>query len=344
MISEIVIDAQPKEVSIAILEDKNLVEFQNESNAVSFSVGDIYLGKVHKLMPGLNAAFVDVGYEKDAFLHYLDLGTQFNSLNAYTKNVIANKGKQQQLSKFHLLPEIPKEGTIADILKPGQEILVQIAKEPISTKGPRLTSEISIAGRFLVLMPFSDKISVSTKIKSAEERLRLKQLLQSITPRNFGVIVRTVAEGKRVAELDSELKVLLKRWDEVMARLVKAKAKAPSLIFEETSRTVVILRDILNASFEHIHVNDPVAFEELRDYVQLIMPEKVDIVKLYKDKLPIFDTFGVTRQIKSSFGKTVSFKSGAYLIVEHTEALHVIDVNSGIARNRTRGRSRMRLM
>jgi ribonuclease G len=298
VISEIVIDAQPKEVSIAILEDKNLVEFQNESTAVSFSVGDIYLGKVHKLMPGLNAAFVDVGYEKDAFLHYLDLGTQFNSLNAYTKNVIANKGKQQQLSKFHLLPEIPKEGTIADILKPGQEILVQIAKEPISTKGPRLTSEISIAGRFLVLMPFSDKISVSTKIKSAEERLRLKQLLQSITPRNFGVIVRTVAEGKRVAELDSELKVLLKRWDEVMARLVKAKAKAPSLIFEETSRTVVILRDILNASFEHIHVNDPRVFEELRDYVQLIMPEKVDIVKLYKDKLPIFDTFGVTRQIK----------------------------------------------
>lgn len=327
MTSEIVIDVQPKEVSIAILEDKNLVEFQQESNAVSFSVGDIYLGRVHKLMPGLNAAFVDVGYEKDAFLHYLDLGTQFNSMNAYTKHVISNKNKQHQLSKFHLLPEIPKEGTIADILKPGQDILVQIAKEPISTKGPRLTSEISIAGRFLVLMPFSDKISVSTKIKSAEERLRLKQLLQSITPRNFGVIVRTVAEGKRVAELDTELKVLLKRWDEVLARLVKA--KAPSLIFEETSRTVVILRDILNASFEHIHVNDPQVYEELKDYVQLIMPEKAGIVKLYKDKLPIFDTFGVTRQIKSSFGKTVSFRSGAYLIIEHTEALHVIDVNSG---------------
>ncbi len=327
MTSEIVIDVQPKEVSIAILEDKNLVEFQQESNAVSFSVGDIYLGRVHKLMPGLNAAFVDVGYEKDAFLHYLDLGTQFNSMNAYAKQVIANKNKQHQLSKFHLLPEIPKEGTIADILKPGQDILVQIAKEPISTKGPRLTSEISIAGRFLVLMPFSDKISVSTKIKSAEERLRLKQLLQSITPRNFGVIVRTVAEGKRVAELDTELKVLLKRWDEVLSRLTKA--KAPSLIFEETSRTVVILRDILNASFEHIHVNDPQAFEELKDYVQLIMPEKAGIVKLYKDKLPIFDTFNVTRQIKSSFGKTVSFRSGAYLIIEHTEALHVIDVNSG---------------
>ncbi|NLE32645.1 MAG: ribonuclease E/G, partial [Bacteroidales bacterium] len=307
MTSEIVIDVQPKEVSIAILEDKNLVEFQQESNAVSFSVGDIYLGRVHKLMPGLNAAFVDVGYEKDAFLHYLDLGTQFNSMNAYAKQVIANKNKQHQLSKFHLLPEIPKEGTIADILKPGQDILVQIAKEPISTKGPRLTSEISIAGRFLVLMPFSDKISVSTKIKSAEERLRLKQLLQSITPRNFGVIVRTVAEGKRVAELDTELKVLLKRWDEVLSRLTKA--KAPSLIFEETSRTVVILRDILNASFEHIHVNDPQAFEELKDYVQLIMPEKAGIVKLYKDKLPIFDTFNVTRQIKSSFGKTVSFRS-----------------------------------
>lgn len=327
MTTEIVIDVQPKEVSIAILEDKNLVEFQQETNSISFSVGDIYLGRVHKLMPGLNAAFVDVGYDKDAFLHYLDLGTQFNSLNAYTKTVVANKNKQHLLSKFHLLPEIPKEGTIAEILKPGQEILVQIAKEPISTKGPRLTSEISIAGRFLVLMPFSDKISVSTKIKSAEERVRLKQLLQSITPRNFGVIVRTVAEGKKVAELDTELKVLLKRWDEVMYRL--AKSKSPSLIFEETSRTVVILRDILNSSFEHIHVNSPQAFEEIRDYVQLIMPEKVDIVKQYKDNLPIFDTFGVTRQIKSAFGKTVSFKSGAYLIIEHTEALHVIDVNSG---------------
>lgn len=324
---EIVVDVQPKDVSIAILEDKSLVEFQQETNSVSFSVGDIYLGKVHKLMPGLNAAFVDVGYEKDAFLHYLDLGTQFNSLNAYTKNVQSNKNKQHLLSKFQLLPEIPKDGTIADILKPGQEILVQIAKEPISTKGPRLTSEISIAGRFLVLIPFSDKISVSTKIKSAEERVRLKQLLQSITPKNFGVIVRTVAEDKRVAELDSELKVLLKRWDEVLAKLTKA--KAPSLIFEETSRTVVILRDILNASFEHIHVNEPQAYNEIKDYVQLIMPEKADIVKLYKDKLPIYDTFGVTKQIKSAFGKTVSFKSGAYLIIEHTEALHVIDVNSG---------------
>jgi ribonuclease G len=324
---EIVVDVQPKEVSIAILEDKSLVEFQRETTSVSFSVGDIYLGKVHKLMPGLNAAFVDVGYEKDAFLHYLDLGTRFNSLNAYTKNVIGNKNKQHLLSKFQMLPEIPKEGTIADVLKPGQEILVQIAKEPISTKGPRLTSEISIAGRFLVLIPFSDKISVSTKIKSAEERVRLKQLLQSITPKNFGVIVRTVAEEKRVAELDSELKVLLKRWDEVLSKLTKA--KAPSLIFEETSRTVVILRDILNASFEHIHVNDAQAYNEIHDYVQLIMPEKASIVKWYKDKLPVFDTFGVTKQIKSAFGKTVSFKSGAYLIIEHTEALHVIDVNSG---------------
>lgn len=324
---EIVVDVQPKEVSIAILEDKSLVEFQQETNSVSFSVGDIYLGRVHKLMPGLNAAFVDVGYEKDAFLHYLDLGNQFNSLNTYTKSVVTNKNKQHLLSKFQLLPEIPKEGTIADVLKPGQDILVQIAKEPISTKGPRLTSEISIAGRFLVLIPFSDKISVSTKIKSAEERVRLKQLLQSITPKNFGVIVRTVAEEKRVAELDSELKVLLKRWDEVLAKLTKA--KAPSLIFEETSRTVVILRDILSSSFQHIHVNNPQAFEEIRDYVQLIMPEKADIVKLYKDKLPIYDTFGVTKQIKSAFGKTVSFKSGAYLIIEHTEALHVIDVNSG---------------
>ncbi len=230
MVTELVVDVQAKEISYAIIEDKSLVEFQQESVNLSFSVGDIFLGRVHKVMPGLNAAFVDVGYEKDAFLHYLDLGPQFNSLNAFTKQQISNKKKQLTLSKFNLLPEIPKDGQITELLSPGQEIPVQIAKEPISTKGPRLTSEISIAGRFLILMPFSDRISISNKIKSPEERFRLKQLLQSITPKNFGVIVRTVAENKKVAELDSELKLLLKRWDDIVLKL-QNKSKAPQLIF-----------------------------------------------------------------------------------------------------------------
>lgn len=327
MTSELVIDAQPKEVSIAVLEDKRLVEFQKEARNISFAVGDVYLGKIKKLMPGLNAAFVDVGYKKDAFLHYQDLGVNFKSLDKFLKTVITDKKKVPSIGKFAYLPDIPKEGSITDVLTQGDEVLVQIAKEPISTKGPRLTSEISFAGRYLVVIPFGDKVSVSQKIKSTEERVRLKQLIQSIKPKNFGVIVRTSSEGKRVLELDTELKTLVKRWDDHMAKLLKS--KAPTLIYEETARTVALIRDIFNPSFEHIYVNDTDVFNEVRDYVSIIAPERTNIVELYKGELPIFDNFAVTKQIKLGLGQAVTFKSGAYLIIEHTEAMHVIDVNSG---------------
>lgn len=328
MTSELVVDVQPKEISIALLEDKNLVEFQKEGKSLSFSVGNMYLGRIKKLMPGLNACFVDVGFEKDAFLHYLDLGPQFNSLAKYLKQVTSDRKKLYPISKATILPDIDKEGTVSNLLQVGQEVVVQIVKEPISTKGPRLTCEISFAGRYLVLIPFNDKVSVSQKIKSSEERARLKQLLQSIKPKNFGVIVRTVAEGKRVAELDGELKVLLKHWEETIAKVQKA-TKLPALVYEETSRTVALLRDLFNPSFENIYINDEKVFSEVKDYVSLIAPERAEIVKLYKGQLPIYDNFGITKQIKSSFGKTISYKSGAYLIIEHTEALHVVDVNSG---------------
>jgi ribonuclease G len=326
--SELVVDVQPKEISIALLEDKNLVELQKEGRNLSFSVGNMYLGRIKKLMPGLNACFVDVGYEKDAFLHYLDLGPQFNSLDKYVRQTISDRKKLNPISKATILPDIDKDGTVSTALKVGQEVVVQIVKEPISTKGPRLTCELSFAGRYLVLIPFNDKVSVSQKIKSGEERARLKQLLQSIKPKNFGVIVRTVAEGKRVAELDAELKVLLKHWEESIVKVQKA-TKLPTLVYEETSRTVALLRDLFNPSFESIHINDEAVYEEVKDYVTLIAPERAGIVKLYKGQLPIYDNFGITKQIKSSFGKTVSYKSGAYLIIEHTEALHVVDVNSG---------------
>jgi len=325
--SELVVDVQPKEISIAVLEDKNLVEFQREARNVSYSVGDIYLGRVKKIMPGLNAAFVDVGHKKDAFLHYQDLGPNFNTLQKFLKAVASDKKRLPSISKITRLPETDKDGTISTVLKQGDEVLVQIAKEPISTKGPRLTSEVSFAGRYIVMIPFGDKVSVSLKIKSAEERARLKQLMLSIKPKNFGVIVRTSSEGKRVAELDSEMRTLVKRWDDNMVKLLKA--KTPSLIYEETGRTVAILRDIFNPSFKHIHVNDQHVFNEVRDYVKLIAPDKEDVVSYYKGELPILDNFGITKQVKSSFGKTVTFKSGAYLIIEHTEAMHVIDVNSG---------------
>ena len=328
MNSELVVDVDKTEVTIALLEDKNLVELNKEGRLTeSFSVGDVYLARVKKIMPGLNATFVDVGYERDAFLHYLDLGPQFNSLQAFLKQALSDKKKIPVINKKYMLPDIEKNGTISDILSTGQEILVQIAKEPISTKGPRLTSEISIAGRHLVLIPFSDKVSVSQKITSNEERTRLKQLVQSIKPKNFGVIIRTVAQDKRVAELDNELKLLVKRWEETIAKVQKA--KGVSLVCEEMGRTVGIIRDIFNENFQSIHVNNELYFREISDYVELINPEKKKIVKLYTDDEPIQDKFAITKQIKSLLGKTVSFKRGAYLIIEHTEAMHVIDVNSG---------------
>ena len=332
MTSELVVDVQPKEISIALLEDKNLVEYQNETRSASFNVGNLYVGRIRKLMPGLNACFVDVGFERDAFLHYLDLGPRFNSYQKYLKQVISDRKKLYPITKASLLPDLEKDGTISSVLQQGQEVLVQIVKEPISTKGPRLTCELSFAGRFLVLIPFDNKVSVSTKIKSAAERARLKQLLQSITPKNFGVIVRTVAEGKRVAELDAELKVLLKHWEESITKVQRATVM-PQLVYEETSRTVAMLRDLFNPSYENIFINDESIFHEVKDYVTLIAPERAEIVKLYKGPLPIFDNFSITKQLKSSFGKTVSYKRGAYLIIEHTEALHVVDVNSG---NRSR--------
>lgn len=328
MVSELVVDVQPKEISIALLEDKNLVEFQKEERNLSFSVGNMFVGRVRKLMPGLNACFVDVGFGKDAFLHYLDLGPQFYSYQKYLKQVVSDRKKLYPINKASMLPDIEKDGTISNVLQQGQEVIVQIVKEPISTKGPRLTCELSFAGRYLVLIPFNDKVSVSQKIKSSEERTRLKQLVQSIKPKNFGVIVRTVAEGRRVAELDAELKILLKHWEDTIGKVQKA-TKLPSLVYEETSRTVAMLRDLFNPSYENIYVNDEAVYHEVRDYVALIDPERAGIVKLYKGQLPIFDNFSITKQIKSSFGKTVSYKSGAYLIIEHTEALHVVDVNSG---------------
>ena len=321
MTSELVIDVQQKEISIALLEDKKLVEYQNEPRSASFSVGNIYMAKVKKLMPGLNACFVDVGFERDAFLHYLDLGNQFSSYEKYLKQVQSDRKKLYPFAKASRLPDLKKDGSVQTTLKVGQEVLVQIVKEPISTKGPRLTCELSFAGRYL---------------KSGEERARLKQLIHSIKPKNCGVIVRTVAEGKRVAELDAELKILTKRWEDTLVKIQKTQQR-PQLVFEETGRTVALLRDLFNPTYESVHVNDEDVFHEVKEYISLIAPEKANIVKLYSGKLPIFDVFDVTKQIKSGFGKIVNYKHGAYLYIEHTEAMHVIDVNSGTRTKKENG-------
>lgn len=329
MTSEVIVDVQSKEVSIALLEDKKLVEFQCENRDASFAVGNIYLAKVKKLMPGLNACFVNVGYKHDAFLHCLDLGVHFNTMSKYTKQVLSDRRKLYPIERATRQPDLSKDASIQTTLQVGQEVLVQVMKEPISTKGPRLTSEISFAGRYLVLTPFGDKVSISSKIRNAEERARLKQLLTSVKPEGFGVIVRTSAEGKKASELDNELHQLIENWNSCLKRMQQAK-ELPLLVFEESSRTMALIRDLFNKSYESIYINDEDTFKEVQSYISYIAPDSVDCVKLYKGKLPIFDNFDITKQIKSGFGRTVNYKGGAYLVIEHTEALHVVDVNSGI--------------
>lgn len=330
MEKDLIIDVSSSEVSIALLENKRLVELHKEETASEhFSVGDLYLGKVKKIMPALNAAFVDIGHDKDAFIHYFDLGLSFAAVDYFTQHTVARQGTPQEIySSLKLGSVLPKEGKIADVLKVGQPILVQIVKEPISTKGSRLTSDISIAGRNMVLLPFSEKVNLSSKITLKEERGRLERLIHSILPPNYGLIIRTAAEGKKAAVLDAELNALIHKWEDAWNGL-KA-GKMPSRLLTENSRITTVIRDLLNDTFTNIHVNDPSVFDEVCQYVETIAPEKEKIVKLYKGRDAIFDAFDVNKQIRSSFGRVVPLKQGIYIIVEHTEALHVVDVNSGI--------------
>ncbi len=349
MKSELIIDVRPKEVSIAVLEDRRLVELQREKQNIAYSVGDIYLGRVKKIMPGLNAAFVDIGHKKEAFLHYRDLGANFKTAKSFIQ-AQRKYGKSFSPEKVRLEKEIDKAGSISDMLEQGDELIVQVTKEAISTKGPRISAELSFAGRYLVLIPFADKVSVSQKIRQAEERNRLKQLILSIKPKNVSVIVRTSAEGVRVAELDHELRSLIKKWQttidnlnneesrEATSQMKKgAKQSKPSMVYmlhQESNRLLSLLRDTYNSNFKDIYINDKSLVQETTDYIELIDPGHGNIVKLYEGQKPIFDYFDVSKQIKHLFGKTVTYKSGAYLVIEQTEAMHVVDVNSG---NRSRG-------
>lgn len=327
MNKELVINSGDSESVIALLEDKKLIELHKERTNNNYSVGDIYLGKVKKIINGLNAAFIDVGYEKDAFLHYLDLGPQIKSQMKFTRLAINGKNNLPALDKFKLEQDIEKTGKISQVLSPNQYILVQIAKEPISNKGPRLSSELSMPGRFLILVPFSNKISISQKIKNIEERNRLRRLVKSIKPNNIGVIIRTNAENKLTKDLMIDMTTLMQKWESAITKLPNA--KPPRKVFREIDRASSILRDLLNESFNNIHVDDEDLAEDLKSYVSSISPDQANIIKVYKGRVPIFDHFGVDRQIKSLFGQKVTLSSGTYLIIEHTEAMHVIDVNSG---------------
>ena len=327
MTKELIIRSGASDVDFALLKNGRLVELHKEEDTNRLSVGDIMLAKIHKPIQGLNAAFVNVGYEKDAFLHYHDLGPQLSSLLKFIKEVSSGKIKDYSLKDFKLEPDINKNGAISEVLKAGQPILVQIVKEPISTKGPRISSELSIAGRYLVLVPFSERISISQKIENKAEKERLRRIVQSIKPKGFGVIIRTVAQDKKVADLDRDLQNSYERWIQMCKKIPQG--SFPSKILSEMNRTGALLRDMFDNTFTGIHVDNEALYTQIRDYLQEIAPEQVNIVKLYKSSVPIFEKFHIERQIKTGLGRTVSMTKGAYLVIEHTEALHVIDVNSG---------------
>ena len=324
---ELIINNTENGVEIALLEDKKLVEIHNEKVDARFNVGDLYLGKVKKIIPGLNAAFVDVGFEKDAFLHYTDLSPYAKSLIKFTQLAINDGNGQFDFSKFEIDPQIVKTGKISEVLAGKPNVLVQILKEPIAAKGPRLTCEISLAGRYVVLTPFNEMVAVSKKIHSGDERKRLQKIIEAFRPKNMGVIVRTAAEGQSTQELHEDLLALDANWKNIQKNLKGA--ISPARILNEESKTNSILRDLLNEDFNKIVVNDKKIFDQTKSYMQRIAPDKVDIISAHTSDVDVFDQYGITKQVKSSFGKTVNLNSGAYLIIEHTEALHVIDVNSG---------------
>ncbi len=334
MEKELIIDVSTNEITVALMEDNVLAELSTEPTTSHYSVGDIFLGKVTRLMPALNSAFVDIGDDKDAFIHYLDLGLNFRAQQQLTQQLITGRAEKDIFSRIEKVQPLGKDGKIDQVLVPGQDILVQVVKEPISSKGARVTAEISIAGRNIVLIPFANKVHISQKITSREERKRLERLMSSILPPNYGVVVRTVAQDKKTATLVPEVEALVKRWESCCEKMYKAESS--QLLLREINRTSTILRDLLNVSFNSIYVNDETVFREMREYVAGISPEQEKIVQLYEGDIPIFDYFNISKQIRSSFGKLVPLRQGAYLIIEHTEALHVIDVNSGIRLRNTK--------
>lgn len=330
MQKELVVQTNANGAEIALLRDGKLMEIHREEYGGEFQVGDIYFGKIRKVMPGLNAAFVDIGYAKDAFLHYHDLGPDIPSFKKFLEDLRHKRIHTHLLAPFQFVAPIHKDGKIDKVFAAGEQIVVQIMKEPISTKGPRLTSAISLPGRYVIVIPFADNVSVSKKIESKEERARLKELIRSIKPKGFGVIVRTASQGRSVSELDQDLRDLVIKWKTIYEN-AKAQKK---VLYKEPQKIELLLRDMFNDSFEKITVDNQSLYKELRNYVGAIAPDKADIVKLHepKEHVALFSELNINRQLQSLFGKIVNIGGGAYLIIEHTEAMHVVDVNSGSKR------------
>ena len=326
MANELIINAKNGKTRIILLKQGKVVEYHQEEADQAYRVGDIYLGSIKMVEPSLNAAFVDIGYGKDAFLAYSDIGLHLPSLQKFANKVTQQK-KELNLKEFPLEPPLKKEEKIEKILSKKNKILVRIIKEPIGHKPFRISSSISLPGRYLVLFPCGNEIRFSKKIRSLKEKRRLRTLLEAIKPKNFTVVVRKEAEGKDVAVLDKDLKQLVATWEKGVAKLKNA--KQGDKIIGELKRAPSILRDALNEKFDKIIVDDPLLYEEIKEYVQSIKPEKAKIVSQYSGKTPVLEHFDIEKQLKRLLGKVVNLDGGGHLVIEQTEAMWVIDVNSG---------------
>ncbi|MCO5233074.1 MAG: Rne/Rng family ribonuclease [Chitinophagales bacterium] len=333
VVRELVIHSNTIGVEIALLENKRLMEYHiDRFDQNGFSAGDIYLGRIKKINPGLNAAFVDIGHDKDAFIHYSDLSPSLLSLKKFTQSINSNT-QDALLEDFELEDSIAKDGKIQDVLEKGDWVMTQIMKEAISTKGPRMTCEVTIPGRYVVLTPFANSVGISKKISDSSERQRLTEIIEKLKPKNFGIVVRTNTERLGEDEIQRDIDSLMKKWTKIKEGLVEP--KSPRRLLSEMAKSFSLIRDMLNDTYERVICDNAKLFDSIRIYLEEKAPQYADKLELYRGLRPIFDEFDVNRQVKNSFGKNVTMKSGAYLVIEHTEALHVIDVNSGPKINTT---------
>ncbi len=354
MRKEIVINSTANEIRIAITEDKKLAELYVETPEKERTVGDIYLGKVAKVMHGIRAAFVDVGHKQDAFLHFSDIGSTLSEYSSLigdedsdvdtddsddeepvgspaspdqSRVAVAEAPKPAPPQQSHAPSRSYGRTPAVPDLKPGQDIIVQVTKEPVGKKGVRVTSEVSLPGRFLVLLPFDGKVGVSKKLTNFKEKRRLRRIVRSILPEGFGVIIRTVAQDKDESALKQDLESLIATWREI-EKSVKTE-QAPALLYKDMATTSSVIRDLFTDSVERVVVDSRKLYKEIRAYVKLNSPTLVEKIELYKEREPVFDAYGVEREIANALSRKVWLKSGGYIIIDQTEAMVVVDVNSG---------------
>lgn len=315
MKKDIIINSTNEDTRIALLENHRLVEIFVERPDNERTVGDIYKGRVRRVMKGMQAAFIDIGFEQDGFLHFSDMGSDVNQLFADIDEELLDNGQKKE------------EIDPASLLRNGQEIVIQIIKEPISTKGPRVTTELTLPGRFMVLIPNQNRVGVSRKVSSTRERRRLRSIARKLRPKNFGIIIRTVAEGKDYSALQSDLQKLLKNWGKIQSDIEKS--IAPKLIFKDLGMASSVIRDLFTSDVKRVVVDSRKMYREITRYLNEVNSELLQRVEYFKSHAPIYDVFGIEEELRRSLERKVWMKNGGYLFIEQTEALTSIDVNSG---------------